>query len=304
MRPFEQLPFAELPELPRRPHGWLDLPVQRVTTESEGLGTVDWAYRRVGQGPPLLLVHGLMTTGYSFRYLVDRLKDRRTLIVPDLPGAGDTVASGRMGPEAVADALAAFQEAVGIEGCDVVGNSMGGYLCLWLVLRHPRSVGRLVDLHGPAFPEARLWALQAVIRLPGAQAILGALVRRDPRRWAHKNVHYWDESLKSLEEAAVYGDVLATSRGLGGFVAQLRDMMDPRGLVRLQRALRDRRGRLPVPVQLVYARHDPMVSPAVGAQLAEQLDGVELVWLEEGSHFAHVDATDAFVASVAEFLGL
>jgi hypothetical protein len=52
---------------------------------------------------------------------------------------------------------------------------------------------------------------------------------------------------------------------------------------------------------LLYARRDPMVPPRFGPILAE-LTRAPLVWLEEGSHFAHVDALHRFLPPVEAFL--
>lgn len=66
-RPFERVPFDQLPELPKRPHAYGATAVREATTRSERLGTLRIHYREAGSGPPLLLVHGLMTTSYSWR---------------------------------------------------------------------------------------------------------------------------------------------------------------------------------------------------------------------------------------------
>ncbi|MCB9664837.1 MAG: alpha/beta hydrolase [Alphaproteobacteria bacterium] len=301
-RPFVQLPFRALPEHPRLPHGWYDLAPREVVVDSPGLGPVRTSYVEVGEGPPLVLLHGLMTTGYSFRYVVEPLARRFRVLVPDLPGSGRSATpDAPHTPEAVADWLVAFLDATGARGGDLVGNSMGGYLALWAVLRDPEAVGRLLVLHAPAVPSLRLRALWAAIRLPGSEAVLGALIRREPRRWAHRNVHYFDETLKSLEEAAEYGDVLTTRDGLRGFHRHLRDVMDVRAVARLGRRLRSE-GALPCPTTLVYAKADPMVPPSDGVALASWLPTAELVWLDRGSHFAHVDAADAFLEVVDRVL--
>ena len=304
--PFAQGRFEALPATPRLLHPWFDLAVHTVMVETPALGATAVRYRRLGSGPPLLLVHGLMTTGYSWRYVIEELSRYFTVYAPDLVGAGETPSPDRPLPAAaMADWLAALIAALAIEGCPVVGNSMGGWLSMQLALRHPKRVARLCVLHAPGLPEARLWALWLATRLPGALAILGALVRRDPRRWAHRNVHYYDESLKSMEEAREYGDVLGTDAGLRGFLAQLRDMMDVRAMVAFARELRRLRagGRpFPVPLQLIYVRRDPMVPPRIGTRLAALIPSADFVRLDEGSHFLHVDRPALFLRHALPFL--
>jgi pimeloyl-ACP methyl ester carboxylesterase len=305
-RPFEQLAFDRLPKLPPRPHRWHELPRKTLRLTTPDLGTVDLCYRVAGAGPPLLLVHGLMTTGYSWRYAWEGLAAEYTVYMPDLPGSGDSSTPAHpLTPQAVADCLGAFLDALDLRGCAAIGNSMGGYLTMWLALRQPGAMSRLLQLHGPAAPTPKLWALWAAIRLPVAPALLGALVRRDPHRWAHRNVHYWDESLKSLEEARTYGDPLATPAGFAGFFSQLRDTMDARALADFQRQLRARAAcgaGLGLPLLLVYARRDPMVPPVIGDQLARILPDARLVRMDQASHFAHVDAVDRFVPLALRFL--
>lgn len=304
-RPFEQLPFDQLPQEPRRPHVYFDDELEQAELSFGPYGEHPVAWRRFGSGPPLLLVHGLMTSSYSWRYALEPLGERFTLYAPDLPGAGrSAMVAGPYDPDTLADWIGAFQRHVGIRGCPVIGNSLGGYLCMRLALRDPEAMSRLVNLHSPGRPELRLRALRAALFVPGVQAALAWWIRRDPLRWAHTNVHYADETLKSLEEASEYGLPLTDVAGSRAFVRILHQTVAPGPMARQLRQLRARRddGRgFGVPLMLLYAPADPMVSPEVGRVLAEAT-GVPVTWLAEGSHFAHVDATDAFVAAVLEFL--
>lgn len=304
--PFATLPFARLPEHPRVPHTFAQVPARTTWVWTESFGDTRVTVRRLGEGPPLLLLHGLMTTGYSFRYVLPVLAEHFTCWVPDLVGAGDTDKPDvRYPPEAVAEWIDALVDALGIRGCACVGNSMGGYLAMWTALRHPTAFSKLVVLHAPALPTPRMWALWTAMRLPGAEALLARLVTRDPERWAHENVHYFDETLKSLEEARTYAAPLRSPEGLRGFARHLRDTMDARALARFTRVLRSRRqghADFPCPIQLVYAHQDPMVPPAVGRTLSDLLPAAPFVWLRDASHFAHVDAPDAFLRASWPFL--
>jgi pimeloyl-ACP methyl ester carboxylesterase len=184
----------------------------------------------------------------------------------------------------------------------VVGNSMGGYLTMRAALEAPERFVAIVDVHGPAFPLLRLRALDAAMAIPGARAALAHLIARDPERWVHRNVHYFDESTKSLEEARIYGEPLKTSAGRAAFVSWLVDGLDPRELDAFAAKLRALGGVFPVPLALLYARTDPMVPPEVGLRLAELFPHAEHAWLEGSSHFAHVDTPRAFVAALRPFL--
>jgi len=84
----------------------------------------------------------------------------------------------------LARAVIATIDALGARGATVIGNSMGGYLCMRAALIDPAAIGRLVNLHSPGVPTARMFALRWALRVLPARWLL----RRDPERWVHKNV--------------------------------------------------------------------------------------------------------------------
>lgn len=307
MRPFHRLPFETLPEVPHRPHAYGTTAKREITTRSRALGTLRIHYREAGEGPTLLLIHGLMTSSYSWRYMIEPLAKRYRLVIPDLPGAGESQAgpSGAYGAAEMAAWIGDFQEALGIVGCLAVGNSMGGYLCMRRALAAPGAFAKLVNIHSPAFPDAKLDLLGVVAKAPGAAALAAWLARRDPLRWVHRNVHYYDESLKSLEEARAYGDPLSTAEGSRAFAAFLTETMAPSALRAFTGELGARRVRgetFPCPLMLLYSRQDPLVAPENGDRLGALLPDAKLVWIDQTSHFAHVDTPEKVLDAVTPFL--
>jgi pimeloyl-ACP methyl ester carboxylesterase len=235
-----------------------------------------------------------MTTSYSWRYVLDALGENFRVIAPDLPGCGR---SGKprvrySGPM-LARFILEFQRALGISGCLTVGNSLGGYLCMRAAQLDSNAFKKLVNIHSPGPSAARYVALHALLSLPPLRALLSWWVRRAPRKWAHANVHYFDESLKSLEEAGEYGDPLATPDGADAFIRYLWHTFDPAELRQFMRDLRP----LPMPLLLLYSRRDPLVPPSVGPMLQAKT-GAELTWLDDTSHFAHVDTPEKVLTAI------
>ena len=117
-------------------------------------------------------------------------------------------------------------------------------------------------------------------------------------------MHYFDEELKSLEEAHAFGDPLATLEGSHAFACYLAETMSIRDLRSFTHYLGKRfaEGRpFPIPLLLVYAERDPLVSPVNGERLHALLPDAEMSWIGR-SHFAHVDTPDEVVARVLPFL--
>src|SRR4051794_11204946 len=95
-------------------------------------------YFVAGEGPPLILVHGLGGAASNWTELVPLLLPGRRLLVPDLPGhGGSTALPGVSGLEPFADRVAAPAERGGGLSSPVVGGSLGGMGGLGLALRRP-----------------------------------------------------------------------------------------------------------------------------------------------------------------------
>jgi len=98
-----------------------------------------------GEGPPLVLVHGLGGSATNWGELVPLLAPRRRLIVPDLPGHGGSDPLAAVpGLGAFADRIAAVTDHEGALPAPVVGHSLGGLVVLHLALRRPDAVTGLV----------------------------------------------------------------------------------------------------------------------------------------------------------------
>lgn len=296
-RPFERMPFDAVPALPRIPHDFYAHKPSQLSMQSSMFGPLQINCHIRGIGQPLLLLHGLMTTSYSWRYLIPLLARHYTVYVPDLPGAGRS--SMPLGPPYSPGALARwvieFQKHQDIYGCACVGNSMAGFIAMQAALREPACFSHLINVHSPGIPMFRFHALRTALSIPGAPDVLHWLINRDALRWAHRHVHYNDESLKSLEEAHEYGDPLTSRVGSRALYKYLFDTLDPRALKIFTEqlvALRNAGRSFPTPLTLVYAKEDPMVPPTVGRRMAELLPDARMVWMKNTSHFAQVDTPE------------
>ena len=111
---------------------------------------LDWCGTRLGyavdgDGPPLVLVHGLGGTIENWRALAPRLAARHRVLVPDLPGHGSSglLAEAR-DVDALAEAVLGVVEAEGVSGAVWVGHSLGGVVSLRAAALRPDAVRGLV----------------------------------------------------------------------------------------------------------------------------------------------------------------
>ena len=112
-----------------------------------GAGGIDWRYARRGDGPTVLLLHTLRTQADYFAALVRHL-DGYDLIVPDLPGHGESSAPRlEYSASFFRDAVAAFIDKLGLSQVVVVGESIGAVVGLSLAAASNPSVVGVVALN-------------------------------------------------------------------------------------------------------------------------------------------------------------
>jgi pimeloyl-ACP methyl ester carboxylesterase len=145
-----------------------------------------------GSGEPVLLIHGLGSSGCDWALQVPALETRFQTIVPDLPGCGHSTAA--QGESSIADFAACLWgllDHLGHERVNIIGFSLGGAVALEMALQRPQSVPRLALINSLAsyllddwrkWCEARLPAL--VISLLGMRAAARlAAMRLFPEPW-------------------------------------------------------------------------------------------------------------------------
>ena len=132
-------------------------------------------------------------------------------------------------------------------------------------------------------------ALRWAMQLLPSWTIVDRLVRRDPERWVHNKVHYYDETLEVARRTSRVRDAAeATRRVAAASIATCATRSTCARWAKFVAQLRSTT--FPIPLQLIYAEHDPVVPPIVGDKLRALIPAAEFVQLANASHFAHVDA--------------
>jgi pimeloyl-ACP methyl ester carboxylesterase len=222
-----------------------------------------------GEGEPVVLVHGLSGSTRWWSRNVSDIAQRYRIYLVDLPGFGKMRRLRRQFILAEAASwLSEWMDAVGLERAHLVGHSMGGYICLRLAARRPAAVGRLV--------------LVAPAGVPTGRSMVGYI--------------------GPLLEAARY----ATPSFLPVLVRDaLR--MGPATLWRaatdlLAEDVREDLRRIEAPTLLVWGQRDPLVPPAVGDLLREEIHDSRLLVLKRAAHVPMFDRPRGFDAALLAFL--
>lgn len=142
---------------------------ERVTLDGTTIG-----YRDLGQGPPIVFVHGLLTGGTLWRHVAADLSASYRCVVPDWPLGSHTAparADADLSPRGVARLVAAFLDALDLRDVTLVANDTGGAIAQLVAAGHPERLGRLVLTPSDTFENflpPMFRPLQYAARIPGA----------------------------------------------------------------------------------------------------------------------------------------
>lgn len=262
------------------------------------------AFLDVGEGPAVLLIHGIGDTGDTWSEVVDRLARDHRVIVPDLLGHGQSAKPrADYSPAAYANGMRDLLLLLGIESATIVGHSLGGGIAMQLAYQHPSLCERLV-LVSPGGVSHDVVALLRWVSTPAAYLLLPLLQGRVSRRlagWVARALERFGTALGSdgREFLRAYEN-LPDARSRAVFLRALRSVVDRRGqtVTMLDRCYLA----ADVPTLLVWGARDPVI-PRHHAEVAHRaIPGSRMVVLPDAGHFPHRTCPERFLEVVAAFL--
>src|SRR5215207_7831020 len=252
-------------------------------------------YSVTGGGPPVVLVHGWLSSSRVWEPLASRLAQRFTVYALDLAGFGDSdkPISG-YGIRYGSRLLYAFCAHFGLARVAVVGHDIGGTMAVKLAADHPDVVGRLVLVATPADEDqVDLPTLLWLATLPVVGPLfytLGRFFRPLRRLWVRPFVLDAEYLTEEVVDDAGRSTPAAVSKTLSVMQREV-----SRG--RLVRQA----GIIKVPVLIITGEEDQIVDPRATDDWIRTVPA-EVVFLEECGHLPMLERTTEFDARVLAFL--
>ena len=267
-------------------------------------GGIDTFYLEAGEGPPVLLLHGLGATNASMLpTLADLARDHR-VIAPDLPGFGESAKPIRSYDAGYyAEWVLALMDELGIDRADLVGNSMGGRIAIEAGLVSPERIRSTVLLApSPAFMKRRQFVRivrflrpeLALVPLPvPTRRVVTGIKQMFSRPDRLADAWYWSAADEFVR-------IFNTARGRIAFFAAARQIYleEPWG----QTGFWDRLPGLEVPSLFVWGRRDRLVPAAFAAHVERVLPAATSVVLEDCGHVPQFELPERTHALAREFL--
>ena len=265
-----------------------------------GLGPI--RYFSAGEGPTVVLVHGLLVNANLWRKVVPRLAEAGLRAVTlELPlGSHERPArtGAEVSPGTVAAAILETIEELGLEDVTLVGNDTGGALCQLAVTTKADRIGRLVLTscdYRDNFPPKAFSYFKLLARAPGAIPPLLAPVRI--RKLRRVPLAFGWLAKRPIDPQAEDSYILPTltDREVRNDLTRFLRKMDKRDT---QRAA-DLLGGFGKPALIAWSKEDRFFPPEHAVALAEDLGGARVEWIEDSYTFSAEDQPER----VAELVG-
>jgi pimeloyl-ACP methyl ester carboxylesterase len=258
-------------------------------------------YRREGDGPPIVLVHGLGASLESWDLTVPALTGRYTTIRFDFPGFGlSDPMPGAYTPDGAAEAVHAILDALGVERTALIGTSLGGAIAALAACRAPERFASLV-LIAPAGFDREVGRAVRLLAVPALGEVLLAYLRYRPRLSVVGT--FADPSRMPDWVVEVARRNLARGVVRRSVVRVLREALG-RGGVRpdVIQTIRDGAARIAAPTLIVWGTADRVIPFEQAQVVATVIPGARLRVLPGLGHVPYLEEPATFNTVLTEFL--
>jgi len=275
--------------------------MQRAEYKTTDIWGLNIRYVEAGDGPVVLLIHGLADSLLSWYCNIDALAYAGyRVIAPDLPGSGESDKPGHLDydPVSAAEFIYDFSQELGLKKFSLVGSSAGGLIAGLFALENPDMAEKMVLVCSGGFGRRVSWLLR-ILSVP----LLGNLVYQlwlnnkmgVTKRLFYRTPPILDELLPEMEQMKL----LPGARE--AVLSALRSTVTLRG-IRNQAYILERLKDSAVPLMTVWGANDTII-PAVHAEdVRRELPGSIVQIIPECGHWPQMEHPEQFNPLLISFL--
>jgi pimeloyl-ACP methyl ester carboxylesterase len=253
---------------------------------------LDLSFEAVGDGPPLVVLHGLLGSKTNWRSVARALAPTHRVYSVDARNHGSSPWADAMSYPDMANDLLRFMEQQGVERPVVLGHSMGGKIAMTLGLLHPQVVERLIVVDiAPVVYDDRLSPVAEAMRAVDVLHVASREEVRQRLRTLLPDAGLVGFMLQNLEVRNAHfdwrvnlGAILASVPLLSGFPSELLGLSFAR------------------PVHVIAGGRSDYVRGSDGADFHPMFERVDVQVIEQVGHWVHAERPIEFLAAVKHAL--
>ncbi len=249
-------------------------------------------YREAGQGPPVVLLHGLGGDGSRWAPNIGPLAVDFRVIALDQIGFGDSdkpMASYHTGM--LAEFLVDFLKAIGVSKASLVGNSMGAFVAAYTAVHYPQVVDRLVLVDGAGYRRTAGGPLMDLHR----RQIQNGVTREETREFFRIMFHD-----KTLVTDKMVDDNLGLRLRSAFAISKMQESIQ----LGLGGVSEEEMRSIKAPTLILWGKYDELLGPPeqTAERLRRDISGSQLVVIDDAGHLPQLEQTDEFNRLVRRFL--
>jgi len=276
-------------------------PMQFATVLQDNM-PVQLAYRDLGEGKPVLLIHGFGANSYTWRHLEPMLAKTRRVISIDLKGFGqsDKPLDKRYSVLDQAALISQFIDQRGLKDLTMIGHSLGGGVALVLALedtsKRKKRIKRLVLLDSVAYAQ-KIPIAFSLLRAPVIGQVTNFLIPKELQAHAALKVAYFDDTKFDQLDIANYASPLHDKGSQHALIHSARQIV-PKNIDELS-------GRYPtitMPTLVLWCDHDKVIKPHVGWRLHRSLPNSTFKLIKGCGHIPQEERPEETADLINSFL--
>jgi pimeloyl-ACP methyl ester carboxylesterase len=243
-------------------------------------------YRETGQGPPVILLHGLGGDGSRWTSTTAALANDFRVIAPDQIGFGESDKPlVNYNHALLAEFLVEFMRTIEVPKASIVGHSMGAFVGMHVAVHHPDKLDRLVLVDGGS--------LEIPPRSAHLVQIQNGTTLAETREYFE--LMFYDKS--RVTDQLVRDNFMRRLRA-GYTITKMQESRKNRvGYVSKQQA-----AAIKAPTLILWGKHDALLPPADGELLEQVIPNSRLIVLTKCGHIPQVEQPEEFNKSVQNHL--
>ncbi|MBQ4800431.1 alpha/beta hydrolase [Pseudoalteromonas sp. MMG006] len=255
------------------------------------------AYQEVGEGTPLLLLHGIPTNKYLWRNIIPELAKSHKVIAPDLLnyGESDMPEDTDVSINAQCRIITKFMDSLGITKAHIAAHDIGGGIAQLIALNHPEKVNGLILIDSICFDSWPIPEFEPLLE-PGIEekTTVDEFVNT-LQDFMPKGVY--DKSIMTDELKKVYLEQWSNEQGKAALFANMRRLNKE-----YTQAIAGELKSLPHETLILWGEEDNFQKPKYAPMLEQTIPNSSLIWLEKTGHWCLDEQPEKIALLIGDFL--
>lgn len=238
------------------------------------------AYDKLGEGSPVVVIHGIPTSNLLWRKVMPELAKTHQVFAPDMLnyGKSDKPADANVSIEAQSRLIVKFMDKLGLKSADIVAHDIGGGVAQLIAVNYPERVRKLVLIDTVCFDS---WPIPEFLPLQKAgaeEAMSLAAFLKMMREFMPQGVH--SKAAMTNEVIDLYRAPWSTEEGKNALFRNFR-RLNPEYTLAIAGELKH----LVNETLIMWAENDIFQKPAYASKLQETIPNAKLIWIKNAGHW-------------------